>query len=176
MGDELVSIPSDRVSDIALKSESVLSSMSLCELATLCQMEIDQYRRGEQPTDGYALELLHRALMQGDHVAWEWILHCFSGLVIGWLQRHPNRIVACRLESEETYVAQAFERFWETTSLTKPREFNTLAAALQYLQACLNAAILDTLRAYARPREIPLPEPGEVGEPHMEDTSDSSEL
>ena len=55
-------------------------------------------------------------------------------------------------------------------------EFSTLAAALQYLHASLNGAILDTLRAYSRPREVPLPQPGELGEPQVEDQSASLDV
>ncbi len=92
------------------------------------------------------------------------------------LLRHPKREVACRLESEENYVAQAFERFWQATAFNQRVEFSTLAAALQYLRASLNGTILDMLRAYARPREISLPGPGEPGEPLVEDSSDHSEV
>jgi hypothetical protein len=174
--DQLLSMPSNREPEISLQRDTAVSSMSTGELAAHCLKEIDRYRRSELSTDEYALELLHRAMIQGEQEAWDWILHCFRGFVFGWLHRHPNHTVACRLESEENYVAKAFERFWQATTLTKHMGFSTLAAALQYLRACLNGTILDTLRAYARPREIPLPEPGEVGEPRMEDTSDSSEL
>src|SRR5258708_34140750 len=76
------------------------------------------------------------------------------------------------LESEERYVAQAFERFWQATASKQRVEFSTLAAALQYLRASLNGAILDTLRAYARPRDVSLPEPGE---PQAEDVTSSGE-
>ena len=72
-------------------------------------------------------------------------------------------------------MAQAFERFWQTTASYQRVDFNTLAAALHYLRASLNGAILDTLRVYARPRETSLPEPGEAGEPYVEDSSKSSE-
>jgi hypothetical protein len=51
-----------------------------------------------------------------------------------------------------------------------------LAAVLQYLRAGLNGAILDTLRAYARSRDVSLPEPGAAGEPSMEDVTCDSEL
>ncbi len=98
---------------------------------------------------------------------------CLGGVVRGWLHRHPSREAACRLESEENYVAQAFERFWLATTLTHRVEFKTLAAALQYLRASLNGAILDTLRTYSRSREAPLPEPGE---PLVEEHADSSEV
>jgi hypothetical protein len=124
----------------------------------------------------YGVELLRRATIQRDQEAWAWMQHCFHEVVRGWLRRHPNREAACRLESEENYVAQAFERFWQATTLTHPVEFSRLAAALQYLRASLNGAIVDTLRAYSRPREVSLPEPGEPGEPQMEDTTDSSEV
>ncbi len=91
----------------------------------------------------------------------------------GWLRRHPSSGAACRLESEEHYVAQAFEGFWQATVSTKRLEFSRLAAALQYLRACLHGAILDRLRASARSKELGLPEPGESGEPHIEDSSEA---
>ncbi len=76
---------------------------------------------------------------------------------------------------EENYVAQTFERFWQATAFNQRVEFSTLAAALQYLRASLHGVILDMLRAYARPREVSLPEPGEPGELLVEDSVDNSE-
>jgi hypothetical protein len=114
--------------------------------------------------------------MQGNQEAWECVQQCFGGMVRVWLRRHPKRDAACRLEREENYVAQAFERFWQATALNQRVEFGTLAAALQYLRASLNGAILDMLRAYARPREVSLPGPGEPGEPLVEDSTDASEV
>lgn len=156
--------------------EAVHKALSIESLTAQCSREIDNYCKGEPWTDEYGLELLRRAIVQGDQEAWAGVQHCFNGLVRRWLRRHPKREVACRLESEENYVAQTFERFWQATALTRHVEFITLAAALQYLRASLNGVILDTLRAYARPREVTLPEPGEAGEPYMEDVNDSSEL
>src|SRR5712691_10656877 len=156
--------------------EAACESLSVQALATHCLREIDNYRRGEPSTDEYGLELLRRAIVQEDEEAWTGVQHCFSGLVRWWLHRHPKRDIACRLKSEENYVARAFERFWQATTLTQRVEFNTLAATLQYLRASLNGVILDTLRTYARPGEITLPEPGEIGEPYTEDKTDSSEV
>jgi hypothetical protein len=156
--------------------EAACEALSVQALAAQCLREIDNYRRGEPWTDEYGLELLRRAAVQGDQEAWTGVQHCFGGMVRSWLRRHPKREVACRLESEEHYVARAFERFWQATTLTQRVEFHSLAAALQYLRASLNGAILDTLRAYARPREVTLPEPGEPGEPYMEDVTDGSEV
>jgi DNA-directed RNA polymerase specialized sigma24 family protein len=155
-------------------SNPLCSEVSLPALIAQCVDELDHYRQGEPCTEAYGLELLRRATMQGDQEAWAGVQHCFGGIVRGWLRRHPHREVTCRLESEEQYVAQAFERFWQATAFNQRVEFSTLAAALQYLRASLNGVILDMLRAYARLREVPLPGPGEPGEPLVEDSSDHS--
>jgi DNA-directed RNA polymerase specialized sigma24 family protein len=70
----------------------------------------------------------------------------------------------------------AFARFWQATTVTQQVEFETLAAAMWYLRASLHGAILDTLRAYARPKEVPLPESGEPGEPFTEEPAEASEV
>ena len=170
------SITTERSSPVSLPSNPLCREMRLPALAAHCLREIDHYRRGEPYTDTYAVELLRRATVEDDQEAWLWVQHCFGGLVRAWLHRHPKREAACRLESEENYVAQAFERFWQATTAYQRVEFSTLAAALQYLHASLHGAILDTLRAYVLPREVSLPEPGEPGEPHVEESTESSEV
>ena len=152
------------------------TEMNATELAAHCVGEINNFRRGESGTETYSLELLRRATMQGDQQAWVWIQHCFGEQVLSWLRRHSYREAAYGLDSEENYVAQTFERFWQATALTQHIEFNSLAGALQYLHACLNGAIVDTLRAYSRSKEIPLPDPGEPGELQIEDNFESSDV
>jgi hypothetical protein len=156
--------------------EAACEALSVQVLAAECMREIDNYRRGEPWTEEYGLELLRRATVHRDQEAWTGLQHCYGGLVRSWLRRHPKREIAYLLESDENFVAQTFERFWQATTLTQRVEFNTLAAALQYLRASLNGVILDTLRTYARPGEITLPEPGEIVEPYTEDKTDSSEV
>lgn len=153
-------------------SKPPCSEMSLPALTAQCVEELDHYRRGEPCTEAYGLELLRRVTMQGDQEAWVWVQQCFSGMVRGWLRRHPQREVACRLESEEHYVAQAFERFWHVTAYNQQVEFSTLAVVLHCLLASLHGSILDTLRAYTRLSKISRPVPGES---HMEDVPASSE-
>jgi hypothetical protein len=169
-------INAERFSSVSFLSTSLCCEMSLPELASQCLRELGNYRRGESYTDAYGLELLRRATFQDNQEAWAWVQYCFGGIVRGWLRRHPQREVACRLESEENYVGQTYERFWQATVFNQRAEFSTLAAALQYLQASLNGAILDMLRAYALPGEVSLPEPGEPGEPLVEDSTDKSEV
>jgi hypothetical protein len=169
-------IPAERLSPVSFLSNPLCCEMSLPVLAADCLREVDNYRRGEPCTDTYGLELLHRAIIQIDQEAWAWVQHCFGGMVRAWLRRHPQREVACRLECDENYVAQTFERFWQATTFNQQVEFSTLGAALQYLRASLNGVILDELRVYARPREVLLPEPGEPGEPLVEDDTENSEV
>jgi hypothetical protein len=169
------SAPVEPASPVSSFKEAAYKALSIEALAAQCSREIDNYCKGEPWTDEYGLELLRRAIVQGDQEAWVGVQHCFNGLVRRWLRRHPKREVACRLESEESYVAQTFERFWQATSLTRHVEFITLAAALQYLRASVNGVILDTLRAYARPGEVMLPETG-AGELQAEDTTDRGEV
>ncbi len=170
------STPAEQAFPASLRREAACDTQRVAALATQCLLELGNYQRGEPCDETYGLELLRRATLQGDPEAWVWVQHCFREIVRGWLRRHPSRATACRLESEENYVAQAFERFWRATTLTHRVEFSRLAAALQYLHASLNGAILDTLRAYSRPREVPLPEPGEPGEPQGEDQTASLQV
>jgi hypothetical protein len=169
-------IPTEWFSPVSDLSNPLISEISLPVLAALCTRELDSYRRGEPCTDAYGLELLRRATLHGDQEAWSWVHQCFDGMVRGWLRRHPKRDVACRLESEENFVAQTFERFWQATAYNPRVEFSTLAAALQYLRASLHGALLDMLRAYARPRVVSKPVPGEPGEVLVEDNIENSEV
>jgi hypothetical protein len=139
-----------------------LDQMSSTSLAARCLREINKSRLGEPSTETYGLELIRRATVQGDPEAWALMQHCFSGLVFGWLRSHPNREAACRLENEENYVAQAFERFWQATTSSQKIEFRTLAVAFRYLRLSLNSVILDTLRMHARSKEESLPEPNKI--------------
>jgi len=150
--------------------------MSVSALADQCIKEINKYRRGETSNDKFGLELFHRALMERDTLAWEAIQQSFNGMVLHWLQSHSMKTVACRFDSEENYVAQTFTRFWVATVSNQGIEFRTLAAVLRYLHASLNGAILDTLRTYSRPHEVPLPESHESEELVAEDRDDANEL
>jgi hypothetical protein len=166
----------EQLSPATMRRETSCNALSIPQLAAQCMKEVDNYHQGKPYTDVYGVELLRRATILGDPEAWEWMQHCFSGLVRGWLRRHPYRETACRFEKEENYIAQTFERFWQATTLTQKVAFNTLAAALRYLHLSLNGVILDSIRANARSKEVSLPEPGEPGEPHIEDVTSSSEV
>ncbi len=133
------------------------------------------YHCGSPLKDKYVLELLHRSIVQGDQDARTVVQDCLGEIVRGWLHCHPSREAMGRLNSEEHYVANAFERFWQVT-IDQQVEFSMLATALPYLHVSLNGAILDTLRASSRPKEALLPEPGSPEEQLMEDVTSSAEV
>jgi hypothetical protein len=172
----LQSAPIEHASPVSSFRETAYSTLSTEALTMQCSREIENYRSSESCNDEYGLELLRRAIVQRDEEAWAGIQQCFYELVHGWLCRHPKRDVACHLESEEYYVAQTFERFRQVMILTQQVDFVTLASALRYLHASLNEVMLETLRAYARPREVMLPETVEAGEPQVEDKPDRSDV
>jgi hypothetical protein len=74
-------------------------------------------------------------------------------VVRGWLHDHPCGKTACRLGSEDGYIAGAFERFWQL-AIEQQLEFSTLDAALLYLRVSLHAAVLDTLRTSSQLKEL----------------------
>jgi hypothetical protein len=168
-----LNIPSASNKPVELANEN--DTLSVSALVDLCREEIQSYRRREPSNGAHGLELLRRAIERGNQDAWAGLQQCLEESVRGWLRCHPHRGVAWRWESEENYVALAFERFWQATARQQV-VFKTFAGALAYLRASLHGAILDTLRSYSRPREISLPEPGEPGEPYVEDRIDSSEV
>lgn len=150
--------------------------MSAAELAALCVGEINNFRRGEHGTETYSVELLGRATVRGNEEARAWIQQCFDELVLSWLHSHPDRVAASELHSEEYYVALTFERFWQVTALPQYIEFNSLTAALQCLQACLNGAMIDTLRTNSRSKKLPLLDPVEQGELRIENKFESNDV
>jgi hypothetical protein len=166
-------IPAKQLSPALQTADLACSSLSTWEIAEYCKWEIRTSRGADSCNDSYTLELFRRAAVQSDRDARECLEHCLDETLRNWLYRHPRREEACHFASEEQYLAQALERFWQVTAFNRQVEFSTLATALHLLRACLNGAILDTLRASARLRKISRPV---LGEPPVEDVTSSSEV
>ena len=152
-----------------------LGEMSLMMLAEHCTQEINKYRHNEPSDERYCLEILRRAVILRDHEAWAIFQQMFTENVRCWLSRHAYKEAALRHESEQDYIAHAFQRFWLAVG-DQALAFTKLAAALSYLRLCLHCAIMDTLRTYARARLEALPEQGHPDEPQVEDRYNESEL
>lgn len=151
--------------------------MSLADLAEHCACEMRKYRRKEPCDDKYCLEIFRRAVVQRSDAAWAVLRQQFHESLRLWMGRHPNREAALRHEDEQSYIDDAFRRFWQAVSEQK-LAFSTLAGALSYLRLCLNCAIMDTLRAYSRPKEEPIPDYGQSqgDEPSVEDLYHENDL
>lgn len=129
--------------------------MNLAELQSRCWSEIEKFNRKEQNNDQYCLEIFRRALVRRDEHAWNILTQRFSGTITAWLRRHPNREAACRLHSEENYVALTMEKLWLGTVRNTSLEFDSLAAALKFMRCTLNSVVIDALRGQAREAAIP---------------------
>jgi hypothetical protein len=103
--------------------------------------------------DECCLALLRQAILQEDQDAWLVVQQCLTEIVKGWLDRHPRKAEACRLDSEEHYIAQAFARFYQAAT-QRQGALSQLSSAMSYLCMSLNSAILDMLRASARPLKL----------------------
>ena len=133
------------------------------------------YRYSNPYNDEDVVELLRRAIVQGDQDARAWMQQYLGEVVRGWLRHHPNKEAACRLDSEDNYVALAFERFWRLI-IDQQVEFSTLATTLSYLRVSLQGAVLETLRIYSRSKEgLSLQSGSPRGLPR-EDMSSSTEV
>ncbi len=160
---------------MGMDMEELPKKMSLPALADRCMSEINKYRRGEASSDQYCLEIFRRAMQEHDDAAWTLLVDRFQEFLLAAFRRHPRCEAASHLDSPENYMARAFARFWVAVH-DQQVEFTSLGAALRFLRLCLNSAILDMLRAHARAREVPLPDPDFVGEPAVEDQDDGSEM
>lgn len=152
--------------------EDHLRTMSLAALAEQCLHEINAARRGETHDDQCWVEVLRRATVQRDEAACEVIEYHLGQIVRGWIACHPKKEVACRLESEASYVTRTCERFWQAAA-QQEQALDRLAIALRYVRACLNSVILDTLRADTYATAIPLPGPAVAGKAEEEDHEDA---
>jgi hypothetical protein len=131
---------------------------------------------GDVYYDQYYLDMFRRALIQCDRYAREYIQHHFGAVVLDWLRCHPRRALACHLNSEEHYVNQAFEHFWQMSLQHQELEVPSLACALLYLRTSLNSAILDALRSSFRPQESLLLKTASTGDSFADSHSSGQEI
>jgi hypothetical protein len=115
--------------------------------------------------DPCRLDMFHRALIQGDSQAREWVQRSYRKTVLHWLHNHPHKVEIYRFYDENYYVSQTFAHFWQAAADKQGLKFDTLDEALQYLYASLNGVLVDTLRASSHGLVWP-----------EEDLNDSAEL
>jgi DNA-directed RNA polymerase specialized sigma24 family protein len=120
------------------------------ELARFCHDETTKYLRRESSRDDFCLELLRRAIVEGDQSAWGAILGQYRGMVLSWLRKGYG--TAMRDEDDDHWVNRTFERFWQAVGPQRFADFPTLASLIQYLKQCAITALLDDARQRTRER------------------------
>ncbi len=112
------------------------------------------------------LELLCRASTQGDLDAWAAFQQILEVTVLTWFHKHPGREAGCHLQSEQSFVAQTFERLRQAT-IQGQVSCESLSEVLVFLRASLNGVILETLRDSKRPGAVSSPWPDGEDRPDM---------
>lgn len=135
--------------------------MNLAVLTGRCSLEVSRYRHRESSDDRYCLEIFRRALVLHNEAAWNVLYTQFNESVCLWFRNHACKEAALRHDTEKSYIDETFKRFWQWGYNQQTLEFTSLAGALRALHLCLNSAIMDTLRAYERPKEEPIPDYGQ---------------
>ena len=105
---------------------------------------------GETP-EVAQLEQLRLVSTYGDLEAWAAFQQSMEETVLNWLHAHPGREAACHVQSERHFVAQAFEQVQQAV-VQRQVACETLSEVSVYLRASLSGIILETLRAFSRPR------------------------
>ncbi len=115
---------------------------------------------GDETFEVFSPGLLRRAITPGNQDAWAEFQQSLEETVLTWLHAHPGKEAACRCQSEQHFVALAFERLRQATIQGKVA-YETLSEVFVYLRASLNGAILDTLRISSCPEAVSVHQLGE---------------
>jgi hypothetical protein len=99
------------------------------------------------------MELLHRAYTHGDREAWAAFQQSLEKTLRTWFHKHPCYESVSRFQSEQHFIALAFERLWQAV-VRRQIACETFSEMLVYLRASLNGAILETLRTCSRPSTL----------------------
>lgn len=105
--------------------------------------------------EAYARDMFRRAVLEQDSEARQWVKRTYRNVVVAWLHAHAHRELACRFNTEDYYISQAFEQLWCLATAQPDLPFDTLSEALQYLQASLNSVLVNALRAGGRSMTAP---------------------
>lgn len=161
-----------------MSEENELQQMPVDDLAQRCAQETDSYFRKKSNDSRYCLELFRRAIIRHDNDAWDAIYIQYQPQVERWVYRHP-KFSSIDQEAQDLTM-QAIERFLKYFTAEKFSVSQSLPAILNYLQTCVNGAILDCWRKLRQVQIEQLEEKHErkIREtgPSIEDTLEKEEL
>jgi len=138
-----------------------LQSLPTEVLAKRCRAEAARVGDEESTAEADALELLRRALNEGDVAAWGAFAARYRGLVLSTVRRQP--VFALVDEDENFWVDRTLERFWSAAGRHRLHRFPKLAAVLRYLRMCARSVLLDEVRARRPTQHVCLAASEEAG-------------
>lgn len=121
-----------------------LSGLSNDDLARQCAEDTARFHRHQLHDTVYCLELLRRALADGDHEAFARVYQIYEPQVLRWVYQHHR--FADTGESAEYFANQALTSFYFALRGEKLARFETLAQLLTYLKLCVHSAIAQYVR------------------------------
>ena len=99
--------------------------------------------------------MCRRAVLQRDRYARKWIQRATQKPLLECLHNHPFYRELQYRGSDEQYVMQTCECFWQRVDERK-LWLSTRSQMLRYLQATLNGVILEALRSTIQQKEVPV--------------------
>jgi hypothetical protein len=102
---------------------------------------------GPSEEDLAELELLSRAIRDGDNHAWEQFFAHYRGLVLSHIRKQSSFAVS---ENENFWVGRTFQRFAMAIGPGGLHRFTSPAAVTQYLKLCAASVLLDEMRSQRR--------------------------
>lgn len=112
-----------------------------------------------------ALELVSRAIRNGDDAAWQAFVSEYSRLVLAHIRRLPSYAFVC--EDDDYWLNRTFQRFAQAVRPERLDQFPTLAALLGYLKLCAQSALLDEMRVRRARPTVSLEQLSEAAEAHV---------
>jgi hypothetical protein len=136
--------------------------------------KVEEYSNGSHGQ--YWLDMFHHALKENDQRAQRRLQEKFSAILLHWIHDHPKSDLACQLHSDEYYIIETFRRFWHSLRKQQGFDLASMADVLSHLHVSMNGVILDILRNYSRPQEVPLTSTGIAGEVKSNENDHSHEI
>ena len=121
------------------------AALSLAGVVHRCTQESQRFFRQMQHDPRFCYELFRRAIAEQRAAAWDYIYAQYMPEVQGWVNQHPQFPLAD--EDSEFFANRAFEKMWRALPPDKFPNFPNLKSLLRYLQMCVNAVIVDHVRA-----------------------------
>ncbi|HLZ71008.1 MAG TPA: hypothetical protein VKV26_13995 [Dehalococcoidia bacterium] len=121
-----------------------LAMLPVQELAWHCRMQHDRYHRGQAHDDGYANELVRRAVIARDEIAWEALYTIYNCQVAAWCRR-----AGAPPAELEDLCAAAWLKFWHAFTVDRLCRAKDIRAVLKYLMLCATSVVIDAKRKAA---------------------------